>query len=198
MESGRSSFEKSISVNLPSQPAETLPVATLRNGKIHVEYEIYQDPGQPHRLEVRRGRRYLLEIFDQAGTLPATLATLLEMATDPARAPDSIPLSGMEKFLCFVFGRGAEWSGAPASMPERTTSVETPAFSGSRHAEWRVVRLKGWGAPKVLLLVRTTSGGHTAMGANSTTKFHSFPMSLPEAAELLRGLGQLKDHPSLR
>ena len=174
---------------LVPQASKVIPVATVRAGKVHVEYEIYDTPGQPNRLEFRRGQRYLLELFDGAGEVCETLPALIELALDPPPSSASTEaLGGMEKFLCFFFGRGASWYGDARDLPERAKTISGMGVRATRESSWRVLRLRGWGAPKILLLNRTGVGGSSPMGSQKTTTFHPFSLTLDEARALRDGL----------
>lgn len=79
------------------------------------------------------------------------------------------------------------------NMPELSRSMQTSLIVVNRKVDWRLVRLKGWAGPKLLLLVRTRAGGSVPMGSNSTTTIHHFALSPREAEALRDGLIALRD-----
>lgn len=180
---------------LRDQAAEILPVATLRDGRVEAEYRVYERDDLPNRFHIRRGRRYLIEIFDDDASVPAELSARLATAAEGG-AGASAPLDLMERFLGFFFGRSVARAGEPVDIASRARSVSAAGLRARRRAAWRVMRLAGWRAPKVLLMVRSTGGGRTPAGANSRIVYHSFPLSLADTDKLRQGLDHLRSQPA--
>lgn len=181
------------------EPQSTRNIATARDGRVRFAYELFEGKGMPNRFQVWKGGRCLLEIFDANTRVPYALPLLIDQALTSGRTQQdsAASLSGIEKFVCLVLGRGADWAGDPQDLPERARAVESDFFVGRRRVDWRLVRLKGWASPRLLLLVRTRAGGSAPMGSNSTTTVHSFAMSPREAEALRDGLIALRDDPAI-
>lgn len=181
------------------EPQDSRNIATARNGRVRFVYELSGADRGINRFQVWKGGRCLLEIFDASGRVPHALPVLIDEALGHERIHrDSLAsLSVIEKAVCFVFGRGALWAGNPQDLPERARSMETDFLVGNRRVDWRLVRLKGWSGPKLLLLVRTRSSGSSPMGSSSNTTINSFSMSPREAEALRDGLIALRDDPAI-
>ena len=181
------------------EPQETRNIATARNGRVRFAYELFGEMGGPNRFQVWRGGRCLLEIFDADARVPRTLPRLIDeaLAADRPRPDAAASLSAIEKIVCLVLGRGVFWSMDSENIPELSRSMKTDLIVVNRKVDWRLVRLKGWSGPKLLLLVRTRAGGSVWMGSNSTTTIHHFAMSPREAEALRDGLIALRDDPTI-
>lgn len=180
------------------KPQMILNIATARNGNVRFVYEFFDEEKKPHRFQVWKGRRCLLEIFDSNARLPYLLPPLIDEALAAERPnPDKrSSLSSIEKIVCFVLGRGVVWTTDSENIPELSRSMKTNQIAVNRKVGWRLVRLKGWAGPKLMLIVRSWAGGRVPMGSNSTTTIHSFAMSPIESRALRDGLIALCEHPA--
>lgn len=172
------------------EPQEIKEISTARNGRVKFVYELFSEPEKPNRFQIWKGKRCLLEIFDDSNQLSISLPLLISEALvlKPNQPNVVRSLSGIEKFICFVLGRNATWAGDAQNIPELTGLIKNNFVIGSRHADWRLIRLKGWTNPKIMLLVRTWAGGKTFMGSNSSTTIHHFKMEIHEAEKLREGM----------
>jgi hypothetical protein len=183
-----------------TKPQKTLNVATARKGRVRFVYELFGGTSGQHRFQIWSGRRCLLEIFDTSCRVPIELPKLIDASLAPSLSQAQKELgmlSIVEKFACYALGRGAVWVSNFQELPEHQRALKLSSIVADRRAHWKLLRLRGWGSPRILLLVNTWVGGSTFMGSNSTTTLHTFAMSLSEARSLRDALIALQTHPEI-
>lgn len=168
------------------QPTESIELATLQGGRAVAAYSVFEDDGKvPNQFTIYKGRRCLIQLFDRGGSLVQDMRSAFNELESGGGNGEVFP---SERFLLFLLGRGESATSRTHGMPELDSRLATRFGASRRNSVWRLVRLKGWSRPSILILQRIYAASASGMGRSTKSTYNWAKLSLEDANQLREAL----------
>lgn len=168
------------------RPTQSIELAKLQGGKAVAAYSVFEDNEKvPGQFTVQKGRRCLVQVFDRDGSFTRDMLDAFRELESADQSAETFP---SERFLLFLLGRGEAATSRTHGMPELDSRMATAYGAARRQSVWRLVRLKGWSQPSILILNRIYAASASGMGRGTKSTYNWARLSPADANRLREGL----------
>ena len=166
---------------------ERVPVCVFRRKRpIYIFYTYYHEKSKSHRLEFRKGKRTLFEIFlPRYGEDIARICSIMDEQLDIKVSEKSV-FNFWQRLMFHMFAGKMTWSHDLLIGP--SSEMETPFGHAGSEYQYRLAHLRN-GKKESIIIVSSRQGNMDgAVRKEQKTEFNWFKMSLSEFKDFIGNL----------